>query len=71
VAPSSHLFPVDGYRWLLGDKRIKSARSRRLRLTAADAGRRLACHVTVTYPAPFMISVSSTSPAVDVSERRR
>ena len=70
-APSALLNPFDGYSWLRDRTAIAgqtaprhiSTASRHIS-TAGDAGPRLACRVTVSYPLPF--SVTATSAAITV-----
>ena len=66
TAPSRRVFGVDGYRWLRNHVPIEGADTRRFIPTAADAGSRLSCEETVTYPPPFLLTVSATSDPVEV-----
>jgi hypothetical protein len=66
LQPSIGLFSFDGDQWLRGGVTIAGHHTHRYTPTAQDAGRRLACRATVTYPVPFLVSASATSAAITV-----
>lgn len=68
VEPLTRLFSFDGYRWLRDGKAIggRRGRGRAHTVLTADAGQRLACAVTATYPVPLLVTEKATSGAVTV-----
>jgi hypothetical protein len=64
--PSPRLFSFDGYTWLRDGRPIAHARARAFVLGAGDVGRRVACRVTVTYPAPLLVTETARSAAIRV-----
>ncbi len=67
LSPSPRSLAFDGYRWLRDGSPVSGPSSDLYTPRAADAGARLACRETVTYPAPLRVTVSATSSAQTVS----
>jgi len=63
LAPAAPAFGFDGDRWLR-DGVATGVRGAQYRVRPRDAGHRLACRVTATYPAPFLTTAVGRSPAV-------
>jgi hypothetical protein len=68
--PSPRLLSFDGYRWLRDGRPIAGARAPVLVPTATDRGARISCRVTVTYPAPLLVTAPATSATVRIRLRR-
>jgi streptogramin lyase len=62
--PSSSLFAYDGFRWLRDGVAVGAGQG--YTPVAADAGHRLACRETVTYPAPLLVTAAGESSSVGV-----
>ncbi len=60
------LYPFDGYVWLRDGNLIPGQTTSAYTPTAADAGHQLACRATVTYPLPFQLTATATSPAITI-----
>lgn len=65
LVPGAPAFWFDGYRWLR-DGVATGAHGAGFRVRAQDAGHRLACRVTGTYPSPFLTTAVGSAPAVTV-----
>ena len=63
LAPVAPAFGFDGDRWLR-DGIATGVRGPQYRVRSRDAGHRLACRVTATYPTPFLTTAVGLSPAV-------
>ena len=60
--PSASAFPFDGFRWLRDDVLLRGHGGQSFTPAAHDAGARLACRETVTYPPPLNVTVAADSP---------
>jgi hypothetical protein len=65
-APSTHLYPFDGSVWLRDGSPIAAPTTPTYTPTAADVGHQIACRATVTYPLPFQLTATATSPAITI-----
>ncbi|MDQ6729807.1 MAG: hypothetical protein M3022_05810, partial [Actinomycetota bacterium] len=65
LAPAAPGFGFDGDRWLR-DGLATEVRGAQYHVRSRDAGHRLACRVTATYPAPFLTTAVGRSPAITV-----
>jgi streptogramin lyase len=61
LQPSAAAFSFDGYRWLRNDTLLGGHRKAQFTPTHHDAGARLSCRETVTYPPPLNVTVAATS----------
>ncbi|MGH9061300.1 MAG: virginiamycin B lyase family protein, partial [Acidimicrobiales bacterium] len=66
LVPSSHRLGFDGYGWLRDGVPVPGSHGPAYHPTRSDRGRRLACRVTATYPAPFQTTAVTVSRAVTV-----
>ncbi|HXA55527.1 MAG TPA: hypothetical protein VNV37_11705, partial [Solirubrobacteraceae bacterium] len=66
LQPSTSMFGIDGYRWLLDSRAIAGATSQAYAPTAEEVGHQLSCSVTATYPL-LNVTVLATSTGVAVS----
>jgi hypothetical protein len=62
LQPSTAAFPFDGFRWLRNGALLGGHRRQQFTPTRHDAGARLACRETVTYPPPLNVTVAAASP---------
>jgi hypothetical protein len=65
-APSTGLFPFDGYTWLRDGAVVGGQSGQNYVPAAGDVGHQLACEVRATYPAPFLVTAQTTSAPVVV-----
>jgi streptogramin lyase len=66
LAPSASAFRFDGFRWLRNGVLVRGHAGGSFTPAGGDSGARLACRETVTYPPPLNVTVSVTSPEVEV-----
>ncbi|MGZ4272507.1 MAG: Vgb family protein, partial [Solirubrobacteraceae bacterium] len=66
VLPSAGVTPFDGFRWLRDGIPVRGHAGQSYTPTTRDAGARLACRETVTYPPPLNVTVSVTGPALRI-----
>jgi hypothetical protein len=62
LQPSVTAFRFDGLRWLRNGVLLRGHSGPRFTPTGHDAGARLSCRETVTYPPPLNVTVAATSP---------
>ena len=65
LVPGAPAYGFDGYRWLR-DGVATGATGVGFQVRARDAGHRLTCRVTGTYPSPFLTTAVGRAPAVTV-----
>jgi hypothetical protein len=63
LRPSAVAFPFDGFRWLRNGTLLGGHGGQSFTPTRHDAGARLSCRETVTYPPPLNVTVAATSPS--------
>ena len=61
LQPSAEAFRFDGFRWLRNGTLLGGHRGPRFTPSRHDAGARLSCRETVTYPPPLSVTVAATS----------
>jgi hypothetical protein len=59
--PSADAFPFDGFRWLRNGTVLGGHHGPQFTPSRHDAGARLSCRQTVTYPPPLGVTVAATS----------
>jgi hypothetical protein len=62
LQPSATAFTFDGFRWLRNATLLGGHRGQQFTPTRHDAGTRLSCRETVTYPPPLNVTATATSP---------
>ena len=63
LAPSASAFRFDGFRWVRDGTLLRGHHGPAFTPAHHDAGARLACRQTLTYPAPLNVTVAADSPA--------
>lgn len=66
MLPSAGAAPFDGFRWLRDGIPVRGDAGQTYTPATRDAGARLACRQTVTYPPPLNVTVSVTAPALRI-----
>jgi hypothetical protein len=61
LQPSASAFRFDGFRWLRNDTLLGGHGGPQFTPSRHDAGARLSCRETVTYPPPLGVTVAATS----------
>jgi streptogramin lyase len=68
LQPSPTLFSLDGYRWLRDGSLVANGPT--YKPTASDAGHKLSCRETATYPLPYLVSAVGASASIKVLPAR-